>query len=107
FRARGPELRHALSQDRAPLDRNVLGLDRAEAGTAQQRAVPVEALEGRRRHPPPELFALALTEARTRDPVGEGEPAAGGEHPVTFREHRSLVLDVEQAFLADAGVEAR
>src|SRR4030095_14233237 len=79
--------------------------DPAEAGTPQQRPIAVERLEGRRRHPLPEPLALAIAQTRKRDPVAEGEPAAGNEHPVALGEHRRLVGDVQKRLLAHARVE--
>jgi hypothetical protein len=49
--------------------------------------------------------ALRIAEAAMRDPVGEGEATARDEHAPTFGEHRGLVADVEQAFLAHAHIE--
>src|SRR2546428_13826508 len=79
FTAQRPETREPCAQDRPPLVGKILGLDPDEAGPPEQRAVALEGLERRGRHPLRQARALPLPQGRVGDPVGEGEAAAGGE----------------------------
>ena len=95
----------ARVQHRTPVGGDVLGLDTAEARTAEQGAIAVEGLERHRGHPALEPEALSVSQTRMRDPVREGETATGDEHAVALAEHGRLVRDVEQPFLAETDVE--
>jgi len=88
-----------------PLRGEILRLDPREPGPRQQLAVSVDALERDRGHPLLEAAALVVLEARPRDPVAEGQARPELEDPRAFPEDLRLVRDVQEAFLADRGIE--
>src|SRR3989442_487599 len=100
-----PEHLEPAPENTHPLLGEVLGEDAREAGAREVHAIAVPALDGHRGHPLLQSPPLVERQARSGDPVAEGQASSRPEHTGALIEDACLVGNVQQPFLADHGRE--
>ncbi len=90
----------------SPIGGEVFDRGHREAGFFDQRGAALEIVQTGDRHALPHQFGIGGGERAVRDPVGEGEAAAGFQNTVRLGQRTRIVGDMQEGFLADDGIDA-